>query len=159
MAKYEKLPAYGLLRAFYLAGKYTSTQVGELIGGRVQQNLVDPDQPAYRNTCALRVSRALNFSGAVIRGVPGVRMSSGRGRALWYIYSVRDMKVYLKHRYGPPAVERTGKSNGDVSPADFSGKHGIILFEDYHVDLWNGSSCEYHCSFGEVPTVMLWEAP
>lgn len=159
MTKKYELPPFLILKVSFLpSGMYSADFVAEIIGGKVKHNYDDPKQD-YSNTCALRVSRALNYSGALVRpSVASVRVNSGKDKR-WYIYGVRDMERYLRHMYGRPDVEKKGKSNGSVAESEFAGRQGIILFKNYHVDLWNGGGCEGHCYFGSVNEVMLWETP
>ncbi len=154
-----KLPKFEALAAAFLGPKYDSQAAARVIGGVVYSNVMDPNQPEYKNTCALRVSRSLNYAGAKIPFTEtNPRVNSGADR-LWYIYSVDDLEGYLALTYGAPDVRKKGKSNGDVTGADFVGKKGIILFKSFHTDLWNGAGCEGYCYFNAVNEVMLWEAP
>ncbi|XP_078575128.1 uncharacterized protein LOC144861236 [Branchiostoma floridae x Branchiostoma japonicum] len=112
---------------------------------------------ADKNTCAMRVSRALTHAGKEI--VPGscdwsgVRDSKNRP----YIIRVATMRCYLENQYGPADV--TGSSE-----SDFRGRQGIIVFENCgfqaatgHVDLWDGSSCAGHAYFSDCSNIRLFE--
>ncbi len=76
----------------YGIGKITS--VGDLIGGKVKQNIdlwIKEPLLGFTNACAIRMSYALNYSGILIkRGV--WKTVSGTDKK-WYIYRVRDLKI------------------------------------------------------------------
>lgn len=155
----KKLPQFERLTGTFLGRKFDGSFVALAIGGMVLKNYQNPGQPEYKNTCALRVSRALNYAGDKIPYTnKSPRVNSGREK-FWYIYSVNDLEGYLRLKYGDPDIHKKGKSNGDITAADFDGEKGIILFKSYHVDLWNGADCEGHCYFPNVSEVMLWRAP
>lgn len=158
MGTTKTLPSYETLKAYYPGKGWSQGQVASTIGGMVKHNFEDPKQTSYKLTCALRVSRALNYSGHSIRTAGSERANSGSDK-LWYIYGVPDMEKYLNRVYGSPSIKKEGSSKGDVKPEEFAKARGIILFKNYHVDLWNGKSCEYACYFSEVTAVMLWSAP
>eukprot|EP00058_Branchiostoma_floridae_P012358 XP_002597846.1 hypothetical protein BRAFLDRAFT_130194 [Branchiostoma floridae] len=137
---------------------------GVFFGGKTWDELVDDEGlPAWlkgvtdKNTCAMRVSRALTHSGRQI--VPGscnwsgVRDSSRRP----YIIRVGTMRCYLENQYGPADV--TGSSE-----SSFRGKQGIIVFQNCgfqaatgHVDLWDGSDCSGNCYFSACSNIRLFE--
>jgi len=58
-------PSFSSLQANYPGDNYTSAQVYKLVGGNMYQRFLD-DRNAYANSCALRMSYALNKAGAPI---------------------------------------------------------------------------------------------
>ncbi|HNX44315.1 MAG TPA: T6SS effector amidase Tae4 family protein [Bacteroidales bacterium] len=138
----------------YPAGQ-TSEEVYKLIGGKVYQNYKG-NPTAYANSCALRISRALNYSGAEI---PFVKDQTGSGSdGKWYFYKIKDLKNYLTSTYGPPDL--TGNE------ASMANQHGIILFQDCgwldatgHIDLWDGNSCAHKCYWDQCGNASLWLLP
>ncbi|WP_145732511.1 T6SS effector amidase Tae4 family protein [Nitrospirillum pindoramense] len=93
------------------------------------------------NTCASRMSVALNKSGAPIVGnMPGVR-TIGAADGSRIIFAVADMRTYLAHTLGNPDIDNT-------SPFDdkFKNKKGILAFSvnwtgaSGHIALWNGAT-------------------
>ena len=83
--------------------------VASRVGGSI---LWDFNHDPNYNTCCIRTSLALNYSGAPIAKnfcdhlqnpyvPPKVRASQGQDK-MWYIASVYDMRVYLEARFGPP---------------------------------------------------------
>jgi len=140
-------------------------EVAQLIGGTVGENILDPNYQAYKNTCAIRVSYALNYAGDPIPAGGGIRAAGGvrirtdkGGDAKWYIYSTYDLRQYLTRRYNHPK-----RFKGDASADDLKDIQGIIEFAYYHVDVWDGSSCAGHAYFGDSHVVngeiLVWEAP
>ncbi|PTQ92463.1 RHS repeat-associated protein [Mucilaginibacter yixingensis] len=111
-----------------------------LVGGDLLRSY-NQDPVSYGNTCAMRLSYALNKSGATI---PYIRGKTFKGsNNLNYFIRVKDMASYMDATYGQPNI------NG-MRPGDFSGKTGIIQFNvsgwsdaTGHFTLWNGSSPLY----------------
>ncbi len=136
------------------------------IGGKVKLNY---DIGVFKNACATRTSKALNFSGDThkipfyktkdSKGNDVVQVSSG-GKKNWYIYRVKVMIQYLSERYGKGL---------NISPTDYKnrlkGKRGIIIFEvsgwtdaTGHADLWNGSECVGSDYSDKSSNILFWEA-
>jgi hypothetical protein len=162
-------PTYSALESVYPAygysagpgGGMSNRDFGRLVGGFVQHNI---ESGNFQNTCALRVSSALNCGSLnPIPTIGGVTNSGGDGSQ--YIFRVRDMNDYLTSIYGPPNVISSQRS-------DFRGLNGIILFETGaewrdatgHTTLWNGSSTvggRYHAGeyFQMAVKAKLWILP
>ena len=140
-------------------GKMSSTNFKKMVGGKVNADW-------YKNTCAIRMSRAFNYSGYAI---PKLKSVQPDGKERWESISGEDGKWYLlrvdtflseileKH-FGPPDIR--GKVEGD-----FMGKKGLILFkvrrwEDAtgHLDLWDGAKVSHEAYFDEAYSVLFWRA-
>jgi RHS repeat-associated protein len=147
-------PSFDQMLANY-PGDLSSPEVYKLIGGKVYQNYLS-NPTAYQNSCALRLSRALNYSGA---DIPFVRDQTGSGAdGKWYFYRVSDLYDHLSTTYGP--ADLTGNSSV------MAGQKGIILFQNCgwsdatgHLDLWNGSNCGNHCYWNQCGSASLWTLP
>lgn len=157
-----KIPSLKLLKEKYPLG--TGQDVATLVGGTVESNYNDPKYTAYKDTCAIRVSRALNYAGDPIPPTGNldnpytkgkVRNDKG-GDKKRYIYSTYDIRVYLNTRYG-----HAKKFKSSAKPEDLSGVKGIIAFGFLHIDLWDGTSCHNHCYFGDSrianDSIYVWE--
>ncbi len=138
-------------------GTQSSGDVYKLIGGKVYQNYVS-DPIKYANSCALRMSRALNYSGVKIPFIKGQTGSGSDGK--WYFYRVSDLNNYISNDLGW-TVDMTGSS-----ASDFANKKGIIMFQDCgwrdatgHFDLWNGSGCAHECYWNQCDNASLWYLP
>lgn len=123
------------------AGQYpvgSPESVKTKIGGRVNAGWIV-------NTCAIRLSRAVNYSEHDIPKDGNETISGGDAKQ--YYYRVSSIREYLEEQFGGYPIR------GNIA-ADFAGRKGIIIFEvagwdnaTGHVDLWNGTGCENHCYF------------
>lgn len=130
----KNYPKYG---ADYQGGGISNEQFGNIVGGRVEQNI---DAGIFTNTCACRVSHSLNLAGAKIPHIQG-QTSSNEDKTTWYIFRVTQLEKYLTDTYGPPNVISSDINN-------FTGYKGIIIFDTEglwsdatgHGTLWDGSN-------------------
>ena len=137
------IPNFSALWRNYPRGD--ASTVKRKIGGNVNLGWVT-------NTCVIRISRALNYSGAPIpRNIPGLSTIRG-GDGKRYAYRVREFHRFLVNHVRPPDIV------GDVK-----GHKGIIMFKvsiwsdaTGHFDLWDGSTCAHHCYFDVADEVYLW---
>lgn len=143
----------------------SAPEVFSEIGGKVQLNY---EIGVFSNACAIRISKALNFSGDDHRipffktpdsnGNDVVQVSSG-GTGNWYIYRVKILAKYLAEKYGPGRM-----INPSHYKIELSGKKGIIVFEvsgwsdaTGHADLWDGAGC-VGSDYGErASKILFWE--
>jgi hypothetical protein len=155
------LPGLASLVAVYPNG--SADDVANLVGGTVKSNFFDAAYTAYKDTCAIRISRALNSAGAPIPAGGGglnnpymekrkIRTDQG-GDSKWYIYSTYDMRAYLDGKYGG---HKTFPAT--TGPSDLAALKGIIGFGFYHLDLWDGTKCVHHAYFGHAKAteIILW---
>jgi len=139
-------------------GKGNIASVGDLIGGKVKQNIdlgIKDPILGFTNACAIRMSYALNNSGVLIER--GVWKTVSGGNKKWYIYRVRDLLKYLKNSFGKPdKIVKKPKAN------DFKGMKGILVFTvnwrdaTGHVTLWNGNTFSDTCHFPVASEASLW---
>jgi len=145
----------------------TPESVALKIGGTVKSNFESPSYKAYKNTCAIRVSRALNYAGQVIpQGGGGIsnpfmdnkKIRTDRGGDhRWYIYSTYDIRAYFLGKYGHPR-----RFKGAATKADLANIKGIVAFGFFHVDIWDGKNCAGHDHGFNEPTVheiLVWPCP
>jgi hypothetical protein len=137
--------------------------VVQRVGGSILQDY--NSDPNY-NTCCIRTSLALNYSGVpIVKSVcnqlpnkyvpPKVRARQG-GDKLWYIASVYDMRVYLEARFGRP---KHFKPMSKEALAALNTGPGILMFFAPHCDLWDGSDLRYNddeWTNGRVEQLLLW---
>lgn len=154
------LPNYETLSENFASPADLSTpDLADELGGKVEWN-IENDAKNFGNTCVIRICRALNRSGHLVRPTTGVRMVRDKdGR--WYAYSVAEFSAYMRHTFGAPHLPERG-------PAGAAGKKGIIVFHGStggllgatgHADLWNGAFCRGACYWADAFRVELWEAP
>ena len=168
-------PSYDKLSENYLGDGYSAKDVYKMIGGDVAKHYFhDENTGAEANSCALRLSRALNSSGFDINPklLPNALYWKG-GDDKSYIVRVSDMQKYLSVAFGKPDIVKTQGST-DITPNDLGGNKGIIGFNiagwtdaTGHFTIFNGSTCGHNCYFqhdlnaeGETKIktlkVMLW---
>lgn len=133
--------------------------VGQKIGGNVGVNIKigeGSDTEGFKNACAIRMSYALNYSGAKVERGAWATVSGADKN--WYIYRVKDLKPYLKHKFGAP--DKTVK-NPTVN--DFINMTGILVFTvdswsdaSGHATLWNGKICSDHFYFPQATEASIW---
>lgn len=160
------LPSIDNLFLHYPFPQGDITQVANLIGGTVGANLLNPNYPAYKETCAIRISRALNYAGDPIPPIGQIDNPLRKGEKLRadkgadgkrYIFSTYDIRAYLNMRYG-----FAKKFPPNTTSDELSALKGIIAFGYVHIDLWNGSGCARFCLFGHSgisgDNILVWEA-
>lgn len=134
----------------YPAGE--AEEVKKQIGGKVNAGWID-------NTCAIRISRVLNYSGFEIPYTQGETISGADGK--WYFYRIRNLRPYLESKLGAP--------NYTFSPpydmTEISKLKGFIHFDvkvwrdaTGHFDLWNGNTCAHACYFDKASSISIWTA-
>lgn len=138
----------------------SAEDVKTLVGGRV-------DAAWIRNTCAIRISRALNYAGHPLpsdfSGKKSNHFAVSGSDGKWYAFRVRDMHAYLTHLLGEPNISETSKENNATVRGKFLNKKGVIVFDvaawddaTGHITLWNGSQCADKCYFAEAVRVDMW---
>jgi hypothetical protein len=173
-------PAYSSLPFMRTYVVDTLRKVGDKIGGHVKTNFdlgikdVEANQGdglyplhpvGFTNGCATRLSYVLNKAGVHIPANGHWRTVSGADK-LNYIYTVKEMTIFLLTTFGQPDLEKK------VSPQakDFSGRTGLIVFDVHfsdatgHATLWNGTKAadqdEFNPGRGLICSdVRLWDCP
>ncbi|MFL5786867.1 MAG: T6SS effector amidase Tae4 family protein, partial [Flavisolibacter sp.] len=148
----QKRPSFSSMNSNYMGSKYTADEVYNSIGGNVLKNHIsDPDN--FSNSCALRLSKALNKSGVKIPNVKGKTLKGADGS--YYFFRVSDLKVFLINKFGKPDVKGTESS--------LSNEKGIILFDNCdfsdatgHLDIWDGKTCKDECYFERCNSAKIW---
>jgi Type VI secretion system (T6SS), amidase effector protein 4 len=150
---HARMPVFDLLLANYPRDR-SGGNVKRLIGGGVN----DTGKPLRDqwlggengDTCTIRISRALNYSGlhipASFHGLRTTRGSDG----FHYAFAVQEMRVFLTSTLGQPQINVSRKP---ISREPFKQQKGIILFDINfglnpdgrtralgHVDLWDGET-------------------
>lgn len=156
--KYEELPSFAELLKNYITYDKGTMEFGGIVGGKIKQNI---DSKFFENTCALRVSHALNMSGHSIPLIKG-QTSSSKSRK-WYIFRVSILDAYMNNTFGPADIIDTRKSS-------FSGHQGVIMFKisrwsnaTGHFTLWDGKNriggnYQTDFYFNNSSKVKLWKA-
>jgi hypothetical protein len=127
--------------------KWSTKQLLDEIGGTVRSTLNDGI-----NTCALRMSYALNHAGAPLHWVPGVHFLQGAPgrpttgpahsptRSDLYVFRVQDMRSYLSRQYGQPPLIYDGRTPDKFRVQFSRTTQGIIAF------IWEGRWADFNAS-------------
>lgn len=114
------------------------------IGGALARNIHTPGFGPEGNTCAVRISYALNHGGAPVSKDIASKLKISTltgGDGFLYIFRVREIKTYLSAALGPAdKVATTDFMNA------FKALRGIVSFDvqgwsdaSGHVALWDGT--------------------
>jgi hypothetical protein len=144
----------------------SKADVAKLIGGTVEQEITNHDF----DTCSVRISRALNYTNALIPSggggilnpyIPDKKIHTYKGGDnKFYIFSTYDLRAFLTARYG-----QAKKFPGTATRTDLDGVKGIIAFNFFHFDLFDGNFCHYLQAgcFGVSKVtsgdILVWKAP
>lgn len=130
--------------------------VKKRIGGKV-------DAAWITNTCAIRMSRALNYGGLAIPRGQGLSIVSGSDK-LWYAYRVKELSRWLRKQLGKPDVSVTPVLGTETAPEAIIGKKGILVIEANwsdatgHFTLWEETACVDDSWYFPVATaIKFWE--
>jgi hypothetical protein len=138
-----------------------------------------PAETWISNTCAIRVSYAMNEAGFVIDHAvqdqrsltdPNGKINfisdrSGVRNGRYYVYRVDEFARYMLKKYGKPQIWGKGdKKGGDDLRRAVQGRKGVILFvvkswsdATGHFDLWDGSKASHDDYFSVASDVFLWQ--
>ena len=142
----RRVPDWNLLWNMYYDYYYypDSYQVKQLLGGRVATGNIN-------NTCAVRMSAALNCSGVPIpryhNNLTTIQDGNGNNIAI----RTSELNRWLRYRFGETDFYLRKQSGEPFDKSQLAGKKGIISFRikfsdaSGHIDLWDGSkfSSEY----------------
>jgi hypothetical protein len=101
-----------------------------------------------KNTCAVRMSRGLNYSGVPVPpGFPGLNTVKG-GDHKHYAFRVAELRKWIPtaHALGKPDFEIKKKQGVAFDKNQFATTKGIIAFDIHfsdatgHFDAWDGST-------------------
>jgi hypothetical protein len=126
------------------------TSIWNLIGGKVAQN---GNNGFFRNSCAVRMSYALNRSGSKIPYIPGKTVSGANGD--WYLFRVADLQNYLNNILGPP--QQFSPQNWQ---SGIGNQTGIVEFLNNfsdatgHFDLYNGDTTIDGEDYSVIPSAL-----
>jgi len=136
------LPAFSKLKDEYPDYvRYSSQQVLEKIGGKVKEN-------NFENTCAVRLSRTLNYNSLKLPPPSqsgGMSVVSGAD-GNWYAFRVNELQDWLLKTIGTPTFDSPKEAGAPFDKNLVSQLNGIIKFNirfsdaTGHLDLWDGRS-------------------
>jgi RHS repeat-associated protein len=152
-----------------LAANYPTTgtpkEMYNSVGGQVAKvyndNASKGDNNPYANTCALRMSTALNKSGNDI----DTDVKNSKGQKMYTLegsdgkdYALRksDIKDYMKGEYGKADIStKSTDKDFDSKVSEIKGQKGVVVFDvtgwgdaTGHVTIYDGKgSCGHDCYF------------
>ena len=169
----QNLPSWNNFKNVYPTE--SSSQLYGVVGGEIAQAQIDYPQ-ATVNGCALKVSRALNYSGVTI---PKIITSNGNPGTLkgadgkYYFLNAKSLNKWMRETFGTnPATNSTplnenhyhftaddGGSNGENFPTLVDGKKGIFSmistnpeWSSGHADILNDDgTSKAGCHFQDNP--------
>jgi hypothetical protein len=131
------------------------------------------------NTCAVRLSKALNYSGVIIPNIPGKTFKGADNK--YYFLGAANMIAWMKKTFGTstnPDYSHYTTADGGTDGSNYSnllsGKKGIYgllpikpggcldetgFCASGHVDLMNDAVCDGECYFsatGGVKEIFVW---
>lgn len=136
------------------------------VGGSVQQARI-----TYRtrteNTCALKVSIALNGAGITIPNIPGQTLQGGDQFANQYFFlNARALNLWMRKTFGttsnpnymtiPASQITTNGANLPTLLANVKGIYSLVCPLDSnwasgHADIINNTLCAAYCHFNDAP--------
>lgn len=147
-------------------------QLATLVGGQVL--LLYTQYPnVVRGFCALKVSRALNYSGIIIPNIITTNGNSGTvlgSDGKYYFLNAKSLNKWMQKTFGTgtanPKHLRINGCDGGPNGLNFinltSNKKGIYSMVSYnsnwasgHADIINNSICESGCHFQDNPSAPI----
>ncbi len=135
----HKLPAWSPLWREYPDYFFhpSSAKVKKEIGGSVDQNYLV-------NTCAIRLSRTLNYNGFPLTFSNGMKTKWGADKKR-YAIRVRELTPWMRRKLGRPDFDQRKRAGEPFDKSQLAGMQGIIGFDikfsdaTGHLDLWTGT--------------------
>ena len=143
-------------------------QVFQLVGGSIlNSHINDPEN--YGNACAIRVSRALNYSGnpiPIFFNNAGQQKTQKGADNLNYILDAASLLSYMKKTFpNSSPIHLVNKTPTEIKAA-LNGKWGIYIMipknrapfrASGHADFWSNTGCLSGCYFDKAKEVYFWE--
>lgn len=161
------LPTYSAISTRFLeVAKLSVADFYKKIGGNaLALYLANPT--GYGNTCAIRLSYALNMSSFPIKEVDNKTIwGLTEGDKYFYYYRIADLVDYLNDYYTEGVIHYTSSSSDTIYiPQSLVGKTGIICqmgHEDPnsmatgHIDIWDGNNF-LNKGIGNYNYLIFWE--
>ncbi len=158
---YNAFPKYG-------TSGMKSSPVYQLIGGTVYNSHIN-EPKKYANACALRVSRALNYSGnpiPVFYNNAGKQRTQKGGDNKNYILDAASLLAYMKKTFpNSNPIHLINRTETEYKKA-INGKWGIYIMlprdtttfgASGHADFWSNTGCLSGCHFDKAKEIYFWE--
>jgi hypothetical protein len=151
-------PLFAVLKAHHMSRTFLPPQVYDAIG---HPKLAL--EPAWGNTCAVRMSVALIYAGITIQTGPArLRLNAGPHKGAQIEPSQHVLSEFLVHEIGMPEKYKSGSD----AQNSINWRHGIVSFFSLmgtshgHIDLvsvedWGAYRCSVAC-YWECKEVWFW---
>jgi len=177
----QNLPSFNEFYNAYprdASGNYMKgSELYPLVGGDVYQAYINPNNK-IRGACALKVSRALNYSGAIIPNLPGKTLKGNDN--LYYFVNAKTLNEWMKKTFGVndpnsilypynPNHINLIKSQGGINGVDYNlllnnikGIYTMIPTDENsfgasgHCDMIKNNWCPFNCFFKDVNIIDVW---
>jgi hypothetical protein len=132
-----KIPDFDLLSREY--PDYWNFPKPEMVRNYIGGETKDRD---ITNTCTIRLSHAMNASGAPIPRVWDDIVNRRGKNKKYYIIRVKNFRTWMEHTFGKPDHDFQKKTGTAFDRGKIQGREGVIAFEigfkdaTGHVDLW-----------------------
>ncbi len=121
----KSLPDFDTLRKNYPDGDPDT--VKRNIGGKIHADWIT-------NTCAIRMSRAFNYSGVELPPkFAGLSVISGADKK-WYSFRQQELRKWIGLNFGEPAIAAEKPAQGQIVRSHFASRKGIIGFDIQFAD-------------------------
>lgn len=141
--------------------------VGGDVSSRFNEHKNDVGGNAYANTCALRMSVALNKSGndidTDVKNNKGQKMYTEKGGdGKDYALRKSDVKDYMKGKYGKADISiKSTDKDFDKKVSEIKGQKGVIVYDvtgwgdaTGHVTIYDGKgNCGHDCYFPDADKI------
>lgn len=145
-----KIPEFSLLSRNY--PDYWNFPLPDSVRAYIGGEANDHD---ITNTCAIRMSHALNGSGSPVPHY-WEKITNRRGKnGSYYIIRVANLRSWLEHRFGKPDLDFRKKPGDLFDRSIIQGYQGVIAFEigfkdaTGHFDLWYQDKFSHEQSAGK----------
>ena len=170
----QNLPSFSAFQAAFPSRDDPNYDTAEEIFSAIGGDVLELYNQGARNTCTIRISRALNYSGVTIPNIPGVTVKGADNKN--YFTMVKNFAKWMKKTFGTPTGSNNIPGNlitenGEALPEMFHGKKGIyimIVNSSYveifdatgHADIYNDDDCDGSCHFNvgsDIEVILFWE--
>ena len=140
MSQYRSIPSWQFDKMWEGYPTCERERLRTTIGGTVAANVcrATRESDPYYNTCAVRLSHALNYAGYQLKPDrnDGLEVEAGARRKYFYAIKARQLREHIKLNFGTSLKIGKGKLE-TIRPF-----RGIIAFwwqgDVKHLDLWDG---------------------
>ncbi len=170
----QNLPSLGAFLAAFPSREDPNYDNGEKLFKAIGGDVLELFNQGAKNTCTLRVSKGLNYSGVTIPYIPGVTVKGADNK--YYFTMVKNLAKWMEKTFGTPTGSNhlagaLAGETGENLPGLLNGKRGIyimIVKNSYveifdatgHADIYIDDMCDGECHFDigpDIEVILFWE--